>query len=74
MWDIRPGNSSVECFDSCAGNENTKAGEDFCNCIYKDGKPFGQRLEEYEETKESGNVNRTNRRAATVMLCKTLMR
>lgn len=53
MYDIRPGNSSVECANSCPGNDDPKACEGFCDCIYKDGKSLDQCLEQYEKVKES---------------------
>lgn len=51
MFDIRPGNSSVECTNSCASNDNPYACSAFCDCIYNKGKPLDQCLDEYEQAK-----------------------
>lgn len=51
MFDIRPGNSSLECTNSCASNDNPNACRDFCDCIYNKGKPLQQCLDEYEQAK-----------------------
>lgn len=51
VYDIRPGNSQLECTNGCA-NARSEACERFCNCIYKEGKPLNACLEEYEKKKE----------------------
>ncbi len=52
MYDIRPGNSPEECWNGCPGNSNPRACEEFCDCIYNQGKPLGKCLEEYEQAKK----------------------
>jgi uncharacterized membrane protein YphA (DoxX/SURF4 family) len=49
LYDIRPGNSFVECRNGCAGNGSPKACEYFCDCIYNQGKPLDKCLDEYEK-------------------------
>ena len=51
LYDIRPGNSALECTNGCPGNENPKACEDFCDCIYNKGNTLDQCLEVYEKGK-----------------------
>jgi uncharacterized membrane protein YphA (DoxX/SURF4 family) len=51
MFDIRPGNSSLECTNSCVGNEDPDACKIFCDCIYNKGKPLDECLDEYEHAK-----------------------
>lgn len=52
IYNIRPGNSSIECTNGCAGNDNPAACEDFCDCIYKQGKQLDSCLAEYRNAKE----------------------
>jgi uncharacterized membrane protein YphA (DoxX/SURF4 family) len=47
VYDIRPGNSQLECTNGCANNVRPEACERFCNCIYNEGKPLDKCLEEY---------------------------
>jgi uncharacterized membrane protein YphA (DoxX/SURF4 family) len=47
VYDIRPGNSQLECTNGCAGNANPEACQCFCQCIYDEGKPLNSCLEEY---------------------------
>lgn len=49
MYDIRPGNSPEECTNGCAGNSNPEACNQFCDCIYNQGKPLDACLEAYEK-------------------------
>ncbi len=51
LYDIRPGNSAEECRNGCAGNSNPKAAEKFCDCIYYQGKPLDECLNEYDKAK-----------------------
>lgn len=51
MFDIRPGNSLLECRNGCANNDNPEACEEFCDCIYNKGKPLDECLDEYEQAK-----------------------
>lgn len=47
MYDIRPGNSRLECTNGCPGNDDPEACEHFCECIYDEGNPLEKCLEEY---------------------------
>ena len=49
LYDIRPGNSMLECTNGCGDN---KVCQDFCDCIYNQGKPLDGCLNEYEEAKQ----------------------
>lgn len=51
LYDIRPGNSLIECTNGCAGNSNPKACLDFCNCIHNKGKTLNECLIEYNKAK-----------------------
>jgi hypothetical protein len=51
LFKIRPGNSLIECTNGCATNDNPAACEDFCNCIYNQGKPLDSCLTEYNNAK-----------------------
>ncbi|MGK6352269.1 hypothetical protein [Parapedobacter sp. DT-150] len=59
IYDIRPGNSLVECRNGCAANSNPEACEDFCDCIYHEGKPLDSCLAEY---KNAGPPNVAHKR------------
>jgi hypothetical protein len=52
VYDIRPGNSQLECTNGCAGNAHPEACESFCRCIYNEGNPLEKCLEEYGKGKE----------------------
>ena len=52
VYDIRPGNSQLECTNGCANNAHPEACERFCNCIYNEGNPLDKCLEEYGKGKE----------------------
>lgn len=51
IYDIRPGNSREECINSCPGDSDPKACEEFCDCIYNQGKPLTECLTEYNKAK-----------------------
>lgn len=51
IYNIRPGNSLIECSNGCADNDNPAACEDFCDCIYNQGKPLDSCLAEYRNAK-----------------------
>jgi uncharacterized membrane protein YphA (DoxX/SURF4 family) len=50
IYDIRPGNSAIECTNGCPDNQSPKACEDFCDCIYNQGGSLDKCLAEYEKT------------------------
>ena len=52
VYDIRPGNSRLECTHGCANNARPEACERFCSCIYNEGNPLNKCLEEYGKGKE----------------------
>lgn len=52
VYDIRPGNSQLECTNGCASNVRPEACERFCNCIYNKGNPLDKCLDEYSKGKE----------------------
>lgn len=52
MYDIRPGNSQLECTNGCANNARPEACERFCNCIYNEGNHLDKCLEEYDNRKK----------------------
>jgi hypothetical protein len=51
LYDIRPGNSLVECRNGCADNSDLKACEIFCDCIHNQGNPLDSCLAEYQRVK-----------------------
>ncbi|MEO6722196.1 MAG: hypothetical protein ABIN67_17650 [Ferruginibacter sp.] len=53
LYDIRPGNSAEECTNGCPGNSNPKACEEFCDCIYNQGRSLHECLNEYNKAKAS---------------------
>lgn len=52
IFDIRPGNSLEECTNGCKGSKYPKSCNDFCNCIYNQGKPLDSCLKEYKLAKK----------------------
>jgi uncharacterized membrane protein YphA (DoxX/SURF4 family) len=52
LFEIRPGNSLVECKNGCLDGKYPRACEKFCDCIYNQGKPLDKCLEEYKLAKE----------------------
>lgn len=51
VYDIRPGNSRLECTNGCADNAHPEACKHFCECIYDEGNPLDKCLEEYGKKK-----------------------
>jgi uncharacterized membrane protein YphA (DoxX/SURF4 family) len=52
LYDIRPGNSQVECTNGCRNNARPEDCNRFCNCIYNEGNPLDKCLEEYDNRKK----------------------
>ena len=52
IFEIRPGNSLIECTNGCKGSKYPNACVKFCNCIYNQGKPLDSCLKEYQRAKE----------------------
>ncbi|HYI77047.1 MAG TPA: DoxX family protein [Chryseolinea sp.] len=49
LYDIRPGNSLIECTNGCPDNSNPKACEGFCDCIHNRGEPLHECLMKYNK-------------------------
>ncbi len=54
LYDIRPGNSPEECTNGCPGNSNPQACEEFCDCIYNQGKSLHECLTQYNNANAKG--------------------
>jgi hypothetical protein len=52
LYEIGPGNSEAECLNQCYGSKNPAACESFCDCIYKQGQPLDNCLDDFEEAKD----------------------
>ena len=52
LWEIVPGNSEEECRNQCASSKNPAACEEFCDCIYVEGKPLDSCLANYNKAKD----------------------
>jgi hypothetical protein len=52
MYDIRPGNSHLECTNGCRNHARPEDCNRFCNCIYNDGNHLDKCLEEYDNRKK----------------------
>jgi len=52
LFDIRPGNSQIECSNGCKYGRSPNACQHFCDCIYKQGNPLNVCLNEYHPEKE----------------------
>ncbi len=52
LYDIRPGNSQLECTNGCQSNGSPNGCQRFCDCIYNQGKPLHDCLREYENAKK----------------------
>lgn len=50
IYDIRPGNSFEECANGCQGNTSPTPRCEFCDCIYKLGKPLDSCLKAYKKS------------------------
>jgi len=52
VFDIRPGNSEIECTNVCKNSGSPYACQHFCDCIYKQGNPLNVCLTEYHGEKD----------------------
>jgi hypothetical protein len=52
VYDIRPGNSRLECTNGCTNNARFKDCERFCSCIFDEGNRLDKCLEEYGKRRE----------------------
>jgi uncharacterized membrane protein YphA (DoxX/SURF4 family) len=57
LYEIVPGNSEEECRNQCAGSKNPEACENFCNCIYIQGKPLDSCLAAFNKAKNIRSSN-----------------
>lgn len=57
LYEIRPGNSMIECRNGCPDSQYPKACQEFCNCIYDKGTPLNKCLEEYKQAKEREKIS-----------------
>src|SRR6185295_7597700 len=48
LYDIRPGNSQIECTNGCKNSRSPNACQHFCDCIYNQGDPLNVCLSEYQ--------------------------
>jgi uncharacterized membrane protein YphA (DoxX/SURF4 family) len=51
LYDIRPGNSQLECTNGCNNSGSPNACQHFCDCIYDEGNALSACLDEYEKAK-----------------------
>ena len=59
LYDIRPGNSRLECTNGCKGSSNPEVCQQFCSCIYDEGNPLNACLDEFHRAKASGTSTST---------------
>jgi len=59
LFEIRPGNSLIECTNGCLGSKYPNACEKFCDCIYHQGKPLDSCLAEYQRAKNISSTPRS---------------
>jgi uncharacterized membrane protein YphA (DoxX/SURF4 family) len=52
LYDIRPGNSRIECTNGCKSTGSQNACQHFCDCIYEQGNPLNACLDEYQRAKD----------------------
>lgn len=60
IFEIRPGNSLIECRNGCLDSKYPKAAKKFCDCIYIQGKPLDKCLADYRHDKEMEKSAGTN--------------
>jgi uncharacterized membrane protein YphA (DoxX/SURF4 family) len=52
LYDIKPRNTLIQCQRQFKNGNRTRAGEDFCNCIHKNGEPLDKCMNEYYQAPE----------------------
>ena len=52
LYEIVPGNSEAECRNQCASSKNPAVCENFCDCIYIQGKPLDSCLAAFNKAKD----------------------
>jgi uncharacterized membrane protein YphA (DoxX/SURF4 family) len=65
LYDIRPGNSPLECTNGCKNNGRPDACQSFCRCIYDAGNPLNACLDEYQSARGSRPTSPTRSSAGT---------
>jgi len=53
IFDVRPGNSRLECTNACVGNGSPEACQQFCACIYDEGNTLDACLVDYRHPRAS---------------------
>lgn len=56
VYDIRPGNSRLECTNGCRNNRSPDGCQLFCDCIYREGKALYACLDSYQRAQGAGAV------------------
>lgn len=54
IFDIRPGNSEIECTNGCRSSSSPNACLHFCDCIYKQANPLNVCLNGYRGEEDTG--------------------
>lgn len=54
LYDIRPGNSQLECTNMCRNSGSPNACQRFCDCIYNEGNPLNTCLDEFQRARRAG--------------------
>ena len=52
LFDIRPGNSQIECTNGSKSSGSPNASQHFCDCIYEQGNQLSACLNEYQRVKD----------------------
>src|SRR5215213_2510383 len=52
LYSIKPRNTAAQCIKQFKDSRRTKAGENFCDCIHKNGEPLDKCLNEYNQAPE----------------------
>ena len=55
IYDIRPGNSRIECTNGCRNSGDSNASRQFCVCIYDEGRPLDTCLDGYQGARGAGD-------------------
>ena len=55
LYSIKPRNTLPQCLRQFRNSNRTKAGENFCNCIHKNGEPLDKCMIEYFNAPEDAN-------------------
>ena len=52
LYDIRPGNSRIECTNGCKNSSSPNACQHFCDCIYEQGNTLNVCLNDFQKAKD----------------------